>query len=143
MTTPEPEFNCTQISFPSDGLTIGKLRHLHPGDFDHMDSDYVAFFPPGGQPPTGNIAMGDMLHNERRLAQIAFESTLIGLSGELEDPELENEINEERRKCTDDLIEAYQRFGIATGPESSRELIRRFCDLAAEQASRHSKGKAV
>lgn len=147
MTSPEGIFDCTQVPFPSDALTIGKLRRLHAKDFDvaSAESEYVDFFSPGDDHPAGYVALGAMLHAERKLAEISFIDTRVAMSGgELLDSlsvRLKEESDEERKAYTDTLVKAYQEFGLAPGPKAAQEVIREFCDQAAAQARRH--GEAI
>jgi hypothetical protein len=137
----DPVFNCTKVQFPTDRLTVGDLRRLFPEHFDSETPDYVVFFPLEGEPPKGSVAFSDMLHHERRLAQIAFEDALIAAKGVADTPVAQRWLEEERREKTAILESAYQQFGLASGPEAARLMIRQFFQDAAAQVSGLGKGR--
>ena len=64
-----------KIDFPSDSLSIKRLRTIHPESFDegnHLDGFGDYFFPMWAEKPAHLVHLTDMLSAERILAEYAF-----------------------------------------------------------------------
>jgi hypothetical protein len=115
-----PKCDTGALAFPSDAITLGKIRHGEPHLFtweamrDRVISDCDAI---------------STLRIEMRLAEKAFTKGL-GL------PDPYPSETEQRDVLIEDLDEAYREYGLSTGKRASLELIRRFESDAAAQAQR-------
>mgnify|MGYP001079831493 CR=1 FL=1 len=121
-----PEIDLTKIAFPSDGLTFGALRRVHPELIDAYES--VETGPTLLEEQAGE-KLSHMLHSERLLANAAFH---ISFGGPVH-PENVILINEYKKE----LGETYIAYGIATGRHHADQLIRDIEAQAVEQAGRH------
>jgi hypothetical protein len=111
-----PSLDVSKVSFPTDQLTIAKLRQVNPGLFQGdvitdkrlLDSEVLA-----------------TLQSEMILAQKAFAATL-----KIPDPHPW----EDSRNSMRLLDEEYRRYGLSAGHQQTRQLIRGFLDAAVKQA---------
>jgi hypothetical protein len=128
----------TSLSFPSDNLTVAKLRNLYPHRFDVEGFAVNEFFAANEGRNTGDRTEGwvsSMLTAERYLARHAFEDALGKTWTCL------TELGDTRDQSAKELAEMYIFFGLATGPQHADQLIRGFEAKAAAQAkSPHAKG---
>jgi hypothetical protein len=121
---PQPQIDFTKIDFPSDGLTVGTLRRVHPEQIDTGDDIDLFSKDYGGA--AGDHVTG-MLGAERDFATAAFNRALgIPPPAPLDKSMLEVYI----KSITDDYI----RYGIATGPHHAEQLVRGIESQATEQA---------
>jgi hypothetical protein len=134
VTEKPPEYHYvdyTLIRFPSDGLTIGKIRRMHPDYFDVERAPFenaLAITPNEDLIEPGDPEVGQMLYIERKLAQNAFEGvrrvyTRSNVMGRKDKPGFIN-----------DLIGFYIRYGLASGQETAMQMIRDIETQAASQA---------
>ena len=140
MTNADDHFDCRQLSFPSDKLSIKDLRRLFPHEFD--DPPSVTFFFETGRPGT----LADLLHAERCIAEYAFgHGDRVGLTplekGTTYAEKTSKAGEEEKRLYTQDLVRLYQKYGLASGPETAQELVRSIETSAAPLAA-HSGQKS-
>lgn len=121
------------IRFPSDDLTIGTLRRMHPALFDKgIYSGHEAqprYFLQADEPGHAEDDLGSLLICERLVAANAYaDGRGIARPGgwDYADPKQE-------------LTDSYPRFGIARGGKHAKELIRdieRQAKLLANQRDR-------
>ena len=119
------------ISFPSDNLTVGKLRKLYPDQFDVEGTGIRDFFSINAGIQTGKIGEGwlwTMLSAERYLARHAYEDAL-GKTWTCV-----TELGDTRDESALGLAKYYIHFGLASGPKHAEQLIRDFEAQAASQA---------
>jgi hypothetical protein len=135
MTEKPPEYDYvdyTLIRFPSDRLTIGTMRRLHPNYFDVERAPFeraLAITPDEDSVDVDEPQIGQILFIERMLALNAFEQvhqqfTTANFMGSKDKPGF-----------VDDLVKFYVRYGIASGRKSALELIRDIETQAASQAT--------
>jgi hypothetical protein len=129
----------TLIRFPSDRLTIGTIRRLHP---DYFDVEFAPFESALAIAPNEDCVepdepeIGQMLWIERKLAQNAYEevrrvftrSNVVG--------------GRDKPAFLDDLIRFYVRYGLASGRESALQMIRDIETQAASQATGTDQGRS-
>jgi hypothetical protein len=121
----------TSIAFPSDSLTVGKLRKLYPERFDVEGAGIRHFFAAnaGKNTDDSNESMlADMLTGERYLARHAYEQALGKTWTCL------TELGDTREESAEELSERYIHFGLASGPQHAEQLIRSFEAQAVAQA---------
>lgn len=127
--SPEEHFkrlNFSDLTFPSDGLSIGILRKKHPSLFDEGFDDGD-----GAQP----LFFFNAKHSEDNLANMLFGERLIAtfayaLARSMEPPDCELSL------FKNDLSKLYVRYGIASGPHHAEQLIRDIERQGAELANR-------
>lgn len=117
----------TSIRFPSDQLTIGAIRRIHPEDFDvdgHPDGLR------GEQPESPGALLEQMIWNERVLARYTYEAAKgrYGL--------LECDGPADRQLLIEELSGYYLHFQLASGPQHALQLIRDIEEQARAQAIR-------
>ena len=111
------------IEFPSDRISIKTLRQVHPDLFDkgfadeHNDDDQPQFFY-NDHHGSQLERLAEMLHYERLIAADAYAKA----TG-LEMPE-RVEASELVLSAKEDLERHYKHFGIADGPNETKELTR-------------------
>src|SRR5262245_44802504 len=114
MPSPEPEIDLTKIAFPSDSLTIKRLRELVPNRID--DDTFVGL--------SRWDEIDAHLSFEREIAERTFDKARgKPLKHAFEDGDL-------REMVAEGLIA----YGLATGPHHAEELIREIESQAAAQA---------
>ena len=115
-----PELDLTKLDFPTDALTVKQLRQLFPKSFDHTNQqEKLPRIPP-------------LLADERGVAEFAFAEALGRLSPDAQ---------ADHYNCKQELVKDYVRYGMATGPQQARQLIRDLEAAAAELARQHMPGK--
>ena len=114
---PEPQFDYRRIHYPSDAITIGKLRAVSPL---RLDVDRPRFIDEIG-----------MLTVERLLARRAFDATLGRAIPDADDS------NDGRNVWVHALGLDYKRYGVARGPKTALHLIKAFEAEAVAQAREH------
>lgn len=126
MTENDPHIDLTQISFPSDQLTIQMLRKNYPGSFDRE-----AVLPENRKQFLGRTsienAIGGTIDFERHLAVLEFKRVL-GL------PLTKEEGQFKRDNLAKNLIEEYVHLGLAAGENHGEQLIRDVESQASAQA---------
>ena len=130
-----PEMDFRIASFPSDALSVKRLRAIFPQHFDghglivdgYANNDF--FFPFGAEQPTHLVRLTEMICDERVVAAGAFYETL-------GDKELA--VNVEEREAIDEsktrLEQNLQFFKLADSPETARLLIRQIEEQGEQQA---------
>jgi hypothetical protein len=112
-TNPKPHIDLLKIDFPTDRLTIKAIRQRFPV----IDADRLNDF--------DDIELPGLLSLERDLAKAAFDAVFgrrtVLMSGEEKGM----------------LARVYARYGLASGPQHARQLIRAFQQAAADQAREH------
>jgi hypothetical protein len=123
------EIDFTTIIFPSDRLTVGRLRVAHRKAFDLPGAGRHTSH--GEQGPFRRMsietALGGMIDAERELARRAFKQTL-GQSTSAE------EAAYPRLELAEDLAADYEAVGLAFGRHQFNELIREIESQAVAQA---------
>jgi hypothetical protein len=122
----EPQIDFARIDFPSDALTLKRLRQLHPefeaprsweaigaGILEHLNRTNVPA----------------LVAHERRLARNSFETALGRKSTLLLG-------NFERA----DLVAMYVEYGLASGVHHANQLLRAVEEAGARQAREHMQG---
>lgn len=127
MTASKPQIDFSSIRFPSDNVTLRHVREMSRSGYDllHLDDDL-------------NILR---LHEED-IARLAFARRLgdpeaiAAALDELIDREEDGPCDEAREieRVLDIVARGYVRFGVADGPETARQLVRRLETAGAEQA---------
>lgn len=132
---PWVDFEPKNASFPSDHLSIKRLRTVFPDSFDKPDSivnGYTAcdfFYPAETEKPAHLMRLTDLLCDERTIAGGAFRSARYGV--DLEGEEKEN-VAESRTR----LEAGYQFFKLADSPETARLLIQQVEEEGKREAAR-------
>jgi hypothetical protein len=110
LSNPKPRLDLLKIDFPTDNLTIKAIRQRFP----QVDAGNF-----------GDIELSGMLSLERDLAKAAFDEVLgrrtTSMSGEEEEM----------------LSKIYVRYGLASGLNHTKQLIRAVQQAAADQARQH------
>ncbi len=124
------------IEFPSDALTVKRLRQNFPEFFDegNLGDGYgYFFFPYGDEKPLHLVQLHNLLSSERAVAEYAYLNVLDPYPSETLDDEY-REYGIEARKLLEEL---YVDFKLADSPETARLLIRHVEEQGAQQ------GKAI
>lgn len=116
---PKVLVDLTKLHFPTDALTIGAIRQTDPEGFREVSP---RFFKGDGH---GDVS--SLLWEERLLAANAFAQAL-GQSLPFPDEA------QERDEIIKELATWYQRFGLASGLEHTKQLVRDLEQSAAKQA---------
>lgn len=128
-----PGYEPAKVSFPSDSLSIKRLRTIFPHMFDKQDSieggytECKFFFPSGAEEPDHLMRLTELLCDERTIAGGAYwrES----------DPSVLNDEDREIIKESVQRLEAnYQTFKLADSPEAAAHLIRLVEEEGRQQA---------
>lgn len=111
------ELDLSKFAFPSDKITIGTLRKLHPEDFDaEMDSCVRVFATSLGESERKTSQdMCDLLYLERFCAACAVakaKGDTFGVPGL------------DENESIDELKQLYVKYGLASGPQHAEQLIR-------------------
>jgi hypothetical protein len=129
------EFDCNFASFPSDSLSIKRLRALFPKEFDppvrfdgSTGSDF--FYPLDTEEPEQLVWLTEMLCDERIVAGSAYCKCFLDRHPELINDEDLVTIDHCRRRLEDN----YQFFKLADSPETARLLIRQVEEEGEKQA---------
>ena len=122
---PELEPHFEKIAFPTDRITIGDLRRVYASEIAEDAKTWNKQFA-SSRLLTGRAGtdMGSTLADERALANKAFLAAL----GRPDNPV------EDREEMIRSLARDYVRFGLASGLEHTRQLVRTFEAAAAAQA---------
>lgn len=127
------EIDLSKIKFPSDRVTLKNLRALAEGDPDYyFGSEYLHL---------SNMMIREQNHAELGFAKALGDSKRIGeaifrLVGDDWDEEKYGKYTDAKglEQAAEMLAEYYVRFGIAEGPVSAKQAIRRIEQQAAAQA---------
>jgi hypothetical protein len=112
-----PEIDFSQLSFPSDKLTIGAIRAAQPFRFRGDDANFMD--------------ISGLITAERWLARKAYAAAL----GQ-PDPYGDSDMTD-RAGVIAALADEYARLGLSSGAMHTREIVRAFETEAAEQAKQH------
>lgn len=121
----------SKFKFPSDKITIGTLRKMHPNDFDATLESCAGVFGdmgPDGESQTSHD-MNNMLYSERVYAECAW----VKAKGDTYD---RNWMDDSARH----LKELYVKYDLASGPQHAEQLIRSIesqAQAAAKQLPGH------
>jgi hypothetical protein len=132
--------NFRTARFPSDVLSVGRLRKLFPDNFDRagpLTDGYGDFFyPQAAGKPEHLERLNDLISAERVVADGAYYRGCESVPDEI--------LGDEDRWCIDkarrELEDFYQYFRLADGPEAARLLILQVEDEGAAQA-RQAQGR--
>jgi hypothetical protein len=125
----------SEIEFPSDALSVKRLRLIFPEQFDEgsLTNGFGHFFYPMGiEKPAHLVQLNDLLSAERTLADYAFCHALETYPNEILDEECHWCASQARK----DLDQLYQEFKLADSPETARLLIRDVEEQAVHQGER-------
>lgn len=105
------------IRFPSDGITVRRLRELHPDLFDH------GYHAGGGAQPVYLLRPEEAGHVTDRLGNLLFIERFVVASAyaaaeRIDPPEGEPDA------LIEELSNLYLRYGLASGPQHAAQLIR-------------------
>lgn len=134
-----PRIDFRSAEFPSDALSVKRLRHLFPAGFDNEDQrplgDICAtfFYPLGADRPEHLVRLGDLITNERI---VAFGALLRALYPDSRVRPFDKEDHQAVALAKRRLEESYQYFKLADSPESARLLIQQVEDQGTQQARR-------
>jgi hypothetical protein len=126
-----------EIEFPSDALSVKRLRTIFPEEFDtgvgSLTDGYVnLFFPLDHEEPAQLVQLSEMISQERVLAEYSFYRALETHPDEILDTEC-HECADAARK---ELERSYQQFKLADSPEVARLLIQHVEDEGRQQGER-------
>jgi hypothetical protein len=129
-----PDIDFRTISFPSDALSVKRLRALFPDNFDKpgmlRDGFGDFFFPSGVEEPEHLMELTRLISEERITAAGAFHA--------MYDHPPDAKLDAEELECIDDakkkLVGLYQFFKLADSPETARLLIRQVEEEGERQA---------
>jgi hypothetical protein len=126
--------DCEVIEFPSDALSVKRLRQIYPRLFDSgmlTDNLYGGFFVPlGDEDPPHLMQLHELLSAERVLAEYAFCNAIDPYPSETLDEELHGYAVAAREQ----LEQLYQQFRLADSPATARLLVRQVEEEGARQA---------
>jgi hypothetical protein len=111
-----------KLSYPSDAVKLGTIRHEQP---EGLTAAALSEF------PFGQLAAGAMLHFEQILAARAFAD-----AAGLPDP---FQFSGKRGELISFLNDDYRRYGISTGTQMTKQLVRAFESTAASLGRQHCK----
>ncbi len=135
MSESEPQLDLTKIAFPSDSLTVKKLREVLPRYFDN---------PSRGPFVEANGEWEAMLSFERWIAELAFDAArgeTISQFDAMRGLTLSQSIQRRRNELEsykEDLQELYVKYGLASGPHHVEQLVRDIETQAQNQAQSQS-----
>jgi hypothetical protein len=128
MTDPKPQVDFSRIEFPSDAVTLKQLRDK-TGFPDRLGEDLSVMH----MREEGFVRFGfaKQLGDEDEILNAVFEALeWMEADGPCDEATQARELQVEK----DCLAREYIRFGVADGPETAKQLIRRLEALGAEQA---------
>ena len=135
MSDSEPQLDLTKIAFPSDSLTVKKLREVLPQHFDN---------PSRGPHVEANGEWEAMLSFERSVAKHAFDaargktiSQFDAMRGLTLSQSIQRQHNE-LESYKEGLRELYVKYDLASGPHHVEQLIRDIETQAQNQARSQS-----
>lgn len=124
------DLDYSKIKFPSDNITIGMMRKLHPKEFDAEWWSCTGVFGHRAPASTGqsqtSIDMNEMLYGERAVAERGW----VKASRVTLDPAWLEEVN----GGAEPLPKLYIKYGLARGPQHAEQLIRNIESQAAALA---------
>ena len=132
--TPYAEMDFRAASFPSDALSVKRLRAIFPTHFDghglivdgYTNNDF--FFPSGPENPPHLMRFTELICDERVVAAGAFYESHPDRKIALNDEERESIAHSKVR-----LVENLQFFKLADSPETARLLIRQIEEQGEQQ----------
>lgn len=125
----------SDIEFPSDVLSVKRLRTIFPEQFEEgsLTNGFGHFFYPRDiEEPAHLVHLNELLSAERTLAEYAFYHALEAYPDEILDEECHWCAAEARKE----LDHFYQEFKLADSPETARLLIRQIEEQGAQQGER-------
>lgn len=137
------EMNFRAAEFPSDVLSVRRLRVLFPGNFDgpgFVGDNYVNnnfFYPSATERPEHLVRLNDLICDERTVASAAFYEQYLsnkgGLDKDLRDVAADSKVR---------LAEGLQFFKLAADPEMASLLVKQVEEEGRAQAvARLGRGK--
>ena len=131
----------SEIDFPSDHLSVKRLRTIFPKLFDNgsaLSDGFSSFFEPSNDEFSTHLdRLNNLINHERTVADYSFYNATDPYPSETLDDACKSEADEARQK----LEPLYLEFKLADSPESARLLIRHIEEQAAKQGEQ-SKGRA-
>jgi hypothetical protein len=132
------EMDFRSAEFPSDHLSIKRLRKIFPQHFDGPDriadgyTNNDFFFPAGEEEPPHLVRLTELICDERTVASGAYYRQFSARWPDVLDAEDVHCIEHSKAR----LVLNYQFFKLADSPESARLLIRQIEEVAERQAER-------
>jgi hypothetical protein len=128
----QPLIDFSQISFPSDKLTIAALRKAYPNSFDLPARMPSSKYEEPTEYGRGSLeqTLGGVIDAERLVASLAFKESL-GLAL------TESEALRPREVIHDSLTSEYITLGLASGEHHANQLVRDIETQATSQALAH------
>ncbi|GIW86411.1 MAG: hypothetical protein KatS3mg108_0735 [Isosphaeraceae bacterium] len=130
---PRPEIDLSKIKYPSDRVTLKQLRTL-------AEDDLGLYFKQEGT-DIGNMTIREQNHAKLGFAKALgdpamIEKAIFDLVGDHWDEEQDGKYSDAKGlgKAVEMLTEYYIRYGVAEGPISAKQAIRRIEKQGAEQA---------
>ncbi len=128
-----PEIDHSKIKYPSDRVTLKQLRTL-------AEDDLGFYFKQEGT-DIGNMTIREQNHAKLGFAKALgdparIEKAIFNLVGDDWDEEKDGKYSDAKglEKAVEMLTEYYIRYGVAEGPISAKQAIRRIEKQGAEQA---------
>lgn len=123
------------VDFPSDALSMKRLRQSFPKLFDggSLQDGYGSFFYPlGPDNPDRLVRLADLISAERAVAEYAFWNVIDPYPSET----LNDDDGEGAEYLREELEQLYVDFKLADSPETARLLIRQVEEQGAQQGRR-------
>jgi hypothetical protein len=132
---PHKSVRFSAVDFPSDALSVKRLRTIFPEEFDTGAGNLIdgydnLFFPVDHEHPPELVQLAEMISEERVLADYGFYRALETHTDEILDAECHECADIARKK----LEQLYQRFKLADSPETARLLIQHIEEQGKQQA---------
>lgn len=129
-----PSFQSSVINFPSDSLSVKRLRLVFPSLFDNgsaLSNGVSAFFSP--EPGAKHLQdLNDIINYERTVAEFGFYDEVDPFPSDT----LDERCKQVRDEARDGLEMLYLQFKLADSPESARFLISHVEEQARQQAAK-------
>lgn len=126
MTSPNNSRPCLDYSgilFPTDSLTLGVIRRVHPAGFDADPAE-------GFDHSNPLIGLNTAIYIERLIAHAAFDRAAGRSADRL------REAATDRAGCVEELALHYTAYGLSEGPHHTEQLVRQIEAQAAAQVKR-------
>jgi len=132
------EMDFRSAEFPSDALSIRRLRKLFPQNFDghgriadgYANNDF--FFPTDMEEPEHLLKLTQLICDERTVASAAYYKRYLDRHPELLNAEDLDHVDQSKGR----LVEHYQLFKLADSPATARLLIQQVEEEGSKQAER-------
>ena len=127
--------NWSELDFPSDHLSVKRLRTIFPELFDDgsaLSAGASTFFEPSNDEFSAHLQrLNDLISYERTIADYAFYNAIDPYPSKTLDDRCKSEAEEAKQM----LEPLYLEFRLADSPESARLLIRHIEEQGAKQGA--------